>query len=98
MDEADLLALVAMCPTADDVRQQLSSTVMAEAHARWDAYCQRVERLVLTEGGGGGRDDGDEDRGGVFGCCRRCGGRRLLVTNKQLRRADEGMTAPTAVV
>ena len=66
---------------------------------RWREYGDSVERSV--------RGDAqvtaffvmlsrvtDEDllQPSVFGVCRRCGSTRLLVTTRQLRRADEGMT------
>lgn len=53
---------------------------------QWQQYCQQVERSIRGDG-----EDSDI-QASVFGACRRCGSRRLLVTTRQLRRADEGMT------
>ena len=51
----------------------------------WNEYCGAVEQRLL------GLNNTAVDRS-VFGVCRRCGSARLLVTTRQLRRADEGMT------
>jgi hypothetical protein len=61
--------------------------VRTDSGARWDAYCAEVERNVRGDGA-----DAAATAGTVFGACRRCGSPRLLVTTRQLRRADEGMT------
>lgn len=55
---------------------------------QWEAYCMNVERHVRG-------DDLCQNTQTIFGVCRRCGSNRLLVTTRQLRRADEGMTAWT---
>ena len=51
----------------------------------WDQYCTAVELQIRREEG--------PRASSVFGLCRRCGSARLFVTTRQLRRADEGMTA-----
>ena len=51
----------------------------------WDQYCTTVELQIRGEEG--------PRASSVFGLCRRCGSARLFVTTRQLRRADEGMTA-----
>jgi DNA-directed RNA polymerase subunit N (RpoN/RPB10) len=53
---------------------------------QWNDYCQQVERSIR------GDDEEPATEVSVFGVCRRCGSRRLLVTTRQLRRADEGMS------
>ena len=48
----------------------------------WEEYCAKVANAA-------GEDAQRASR--VFGCCVRCGSNRLLVTNKQLRRARRGL-------
>ena len=50
----------------------------------WDQYCTSLEEQIRGTGG--------DQPPSIFGVCRRCGSSRLLVTTRQLRRADEGMT------
>lgn len=64
--------------------------------ARWDAFCAAAERSVRGDdpndpvAAAAAEASAATQRSGVFGRCRRCGSKRLLVTTKQLRRADEG--------
>lgn len=95
---ADTLAfLVSYFPTRESLRIHVESTpsvddlwLIPEAHASgvqpWETYCLQVERNLCQA------DDNTNNRQSIFGMCRRCGSARLLVTTRQLRRADEGMT------
>jgi hypothetical protein len=92
-DEAQLLSLLSLAPDAATAAAwavvspclvDLPTGPYAESIQAWDAYCEHVRGTV--EG-----DTTALPQSTVFGTCGRCGSSRLLVTNKQLRRADEGM-------
>jgi DNA-directed RNA polymerase subunit M/transcription elongation factor TFIIS len=82
----------ALCRHRDVENPDLDEVVLyPDSVQRWEAYCSAVERRILgTEDDANGATDGSGVS--VFGTCRRCGSSRLLVTTRQLRRADEGMT------
>lgn len=58
--------------------------LFAQVRQTWVNYRDRVERSIRGE-------DEHHTVHTVFGVCRRCSSSRLLVTTRQLRRADEGM-------
>lgn len=66
---------------------------LAPSVRRWDAYAQGVRRRLAEEDDAGAdAPQQQQQQQRVFGVCVRCGSHRLIVTTRQLRRADEGAT------
>ena len=61
--------------------------VLSGARERWEGYVTQVERNIVGV-------PTTSPPSNIFGSCVRCGSQRLVVTTKQLRCADEGMTIP----
>lgn len=97
-DDAAIVERCAALAAGGDSYALFERAMHPSGAARWEAFCAAAERCVR------GDDPNDPvavaaaeasaatQRAGIFGRCRRCGSKRLLVTTKQLRRADEGMT------
>ena len=74
--------------TNGDLGFQLLPGPYSDHITRWKQYCHQAERNIRG-------DDEDTLAPSVFGVCRRCGSTWLLVTTRQLRRADEGIPRAT---
>ena len=86
--EAEALTLLAVVPPdrpalVPGLVGQRWPPPLAASLRRWEQYTERVRAEA---------EDEPATRQRAFGACVRCGSHRLLVTTRQLRRADEGAT------